>query len=483
MSLKRNTFYNLIGMVLPLAISILVVPYYLTRIGEARYGVMALVWLSLGYFGLFDFGLSTATTNAIAKSSDPDRTTTIFWTVLIANFILGIIGAVILLFIGLALDYRTIIPGALTDELSRSLLWIALSVPLVTINGVFTGSMAARSRFFELNSINAIGSILFQIVPLVVALIYSPNLDVIIPAAILARAATVTVCGLLSMHILPAGPFSFDLKALSGLFKYGGWILVSNAISPILLSIDRLAIGMMIGPSAVAQYSVPFSLASRAAVLPSALSQSLFPVLSSYNLSDAAELAGRSVKTLCVLMTALCAPAIVLATPLMSLWLGHRFASHSAPIAKLLLLGVWINGLAYIPYTLLQAMGRPRIIAWFHTLELAPFLALLVLSISFFGLPGAAIAWSARTFFDALLLFWTSGLGGKLLRPALSGATILAVAWAVSEAKLAGVVAPVICATAIGGATLSWGYLTDSAIRRVARGLLSGVRRNLPHAG
>ena len=56
MSIKGNTFINLAGATAPMFISLMVVPLYLRLVGEARFGILVLVWLFVGYFEFFDFG-------------------------------------------------------------------------------------------------------------------------------------------------------------------------------------------------------------------------------------------------------------------------------------------------------------------------------------------------------------------------------------------------------------------------------------------
>lgn len=54
---------------------------------------------------------------------------------------------------------------------------------------------------------------------------------------------------------------------------------------------------------------------------------------------------------------------------------------------------------------MLQGAGRPDLTAKLHLIELPCYLTVLYLLIRVLGIEGAAIAWSGRATFDALVLF------------------------------------------------------------------------------
>jgi len=108
-------------------------------------------------------------------------------------------------------------------------------------------------------------------------------------------------------------------------------------------------------------------------------------------------------------------------------WVGTEFAEVAAPVGEILLIGVWINSLAWVPAVMLQGQGRPAVVAKLHALELIPYIAILWIGMAWAGLPGAAWAWALRVAIDALLMFWASGLWTRVFSVLWTGTALIGV--------------------------------------------------------
>jgi O-antigen/teichoic acid export membrane protein len=67
LSIRRNTAYNLLGALVPLAVSLVTIPIYLGLIGEGHCGVLAIDWVLLGYLALLDLGLSGVSAQGVTQ--------------------------------------------------------------------------------------------------------------------------------------------------------------------------------------------------------------------------------------------------------------------------------------------------------------------------------------------------------------------------------------------------------------------------------
>ena len=410
---------------LPILTALITVPIYITHIGLARYGVLSIIWVFLGYFGFLDFGLSRAAANALARLSHgtKDRIQ-VLMTSLYLNLLLGVFGGIILYFVGVPILRNTLtLSGDIAQELESAFPWLVCLFPLSLVVGVARGAVESREHFLALNVLDVTDRIVSQILPVTCAVLIGPSLAIVIPAVFVARAATVGITlGYVALTERP-GIFIFDRSRIRELFSFGAWVTVTNLISPILMSIDQMLVGSTLGTVAVAHYSVPMSLMTRSQTIAAALVRALFPRFSRLGHGEAVDLAERSVVSLAYGFGAICGPAIIVGGPFIAWWISAEFAKEAAPVFELLMIGAWINGIAFIPFSFLQGQRRPGLVAKLHLLEFLPFIFALWVLLQRFGLLGAALAWSGRVAIDAVLLFsFSKILSANLLRlvPALA---------------------------------------------------------------
>ena len=464
MSIKKHTAYNLLGAVLPMGLSLFTIPIYIRLIGEARYGVLAVAWLLLGYFGLFDLGLGRATAQRIAAlgNSSSEQLASTFWTALGMNVSLGVVGGLIIWPVAIYFFGNFFsVDAALRPELAAAIPWLILAVPLATLSGVLTGALEGRAKFLELNIVSVVSSVLIQLMPLAVVWAHGPDLAWLLPAVILSRLVTLTLLFFrCHVHVFKGHTPAFSRTQAKGLLQFGGWVTVSSLVGPMMVVLDRFVIGATLGAKAVTYYTVPFQLAERSTMLPGALTSALFPRLAAADNDEARQLATKAICSLAVVMTPLILIGILLIEPFLRWWLNPEFASRAGLTAQILLLGFWINAFARVPYAQLQAAGKPATAAKCHLGELVPYLLLLYVGLHFWGLPGAAMAFGLRTLADCALLMWFADTLQDGMRALKTPVMLLLAGLAIAAALPAGSAMWWLAALGIVVFSLGWSWQT-----------------------
>ena len=397
----------------PIAVALVTVPIYIKLVGPDRYGVLAIAWLLLGYFGLFDLGLGRATSFRIAALRDAAsaaRSDT-FWAALIVNIGMGLVGGVVL-WIAARYFFTSIfkVKESLRPEILASVPLLAISVPVATVGGVLAGALQGREKFFETNVVSATSTILFQIFPLTIAWAFGPNLVLIWLGALAARMVAVAVLSYYChIELLRGNIRRIRQPEIRVLLKYGGWVTATSVFGPLLVIVDRFAIGAILGAVAVGIYAVPFNLAQRIQILPGALTTALFPKMSAVSSKERAVISEQATRALAGLITLPVLVGVFIFTPFLHAWVGADIGRRAAPVGRILLIAFWANAIAYIPSTRLQAAGRPDLVAKVLLAEIPPYFIALYFGMKYFGLAGCAMAFCGRCVVDFGLLTWVGG--------------------------------------------------------------------------
>ena len=342
-------------------------------------------------------------------------------TSLWSNVFLGSLGGMIIYFAGGYILFTTHgLSDTLRAEIQGAMPWIAPILPLSMASGISIGALKSRERFFASNVIQILSNMLGQILPLLTALFISPSLTTVIPAILAVRALTAIATLMFVVVSEQLHRFTlFDLRRAKSLFQFGIWVALTNIISPLMGSIGQFVIANMMGPSFVARFAVPMTAAMRLQIFNAALGRTVFPRFSRFDREEASALAVKSSVAIAYLSAMLFAPGLVVVHPFFDFWMGKNFAIDAAPVASVLFIGAWFNGLAFIPEMLLLGQKHPDQLAKLHVAEILPYIGALWFLIHQLGLTGAAVAWTLRAFVDALVLFRLAHLPMRGLLPAV----------------------------------------------------------------
>lgn len=412
--IARNTLLNLAGRIIPLVLALVAVPLLVKALGTDRYGLLALFWVIVGYLGLLDMGIGRTTTKFVAErlaSNRAEEIPVVVWTSWWMLAAMGsIAGLVLVALVPVLVGHVLHVPAYMTSEASASMYWLALMLPFAISIAGMQGLLEAQQRFDILNAIQIPVSITGYVIPVAISF-YTKNLSIVVIALLIARIIVWGVYFWICLRSMPALRTHWKMSGrhLREMLRFGGWLTISNIVGPLMVNLDRFLIGALVSLQAVAYYAVPYSLVTQLWMIPASLIPVLFPAFSGLAANRGAAF-GRvyrqAVKYIFLAMVPFTIGLMALSGDVLSIWLGSEFAQKSSTVMAVLTLGVLINSLAQVPYSLVQASGRPDVTAKFHLLELVPYLALVWWATSNYGILGTAVVWLLRVGVDACLLFW-----------------------------------------------------------------------------
>lgn len=421
MSLKKNTIWNLIGSGAPLLAALAFIPYTLARLGEESFGILTLIWALIGYFSLFDFGAGRAMTYEISRLQNQEtgqelaKVQMILKSGLVLTTATGLIGCLLIWFLAPYLAHNWLKISSHWQADSQLALQItALGIIPATITSGLRGAMEGMGYFMPSNVNKLLLGFSMFTTPAISIVLHGPSLWQITLYLVLIRLAIVVFGFIQLRHCLQVKNYVVTTskttatslqRQMRELMSYGVWVSVTGIISPLMMYGDRFFISALVGADKLSAYAIPQEGIIRLLIVPTAICGALMPLFSSILCRDELQKTYReSYQRMIKIMGALCGMAALTIYPVLSIWITPEFASKAYPIALIILVGAFINGIATVSYTFLHAIGKTKLTAEFHIAELLIYVTMIYVLTKQFGLMGAAVAWVLRVTIDLILL-------------------------------------------------------------------------------
>ena len=449
--LFRNAWSNLLGAAVPALAALATVPLIVAGLGEASYGVYALVTAIVGYFAVIDINVTAGSVKYIAAQHARAEHERIAETLCFGSAIYALIGAVggLGLFFGAHYFVTAVftVPPRLIGEAVASLELAALGFFLGQLQSYLNSVPQALMRF----DVSARLEMVFgTLVPLatVGVLMLGFGLFEVIALRVLASAVHCLVLWRAIARLLPGLHWRWPDRGLrGGILGFSAYSFLSRFAALSYAHADKLIIGALVGVTGLAYFTVAATLANRVLGLTFRLSGVFFPAASM--LAAGGELARldrvylKATRYVVYLNAAMLVLLAVFAYPLLAYWMDPAFARNGAVVLAVMALSQFVDSLTSLPSLVNDGMGHPRISGLFAVARALAGLLIVYAGVAGWGIDGAA--WGhlvASLLFTAAFLAYVHGrtvptplarLCAQGYLPGMLGAAGVALAAALAE--------------------------------------------------
>lgn len=398
--LIRNSLANFGGAALPALVTLATVPIIVSQLGEAEYGVLALIVAIVGYFAIIDVNVTAGSVKYLAEfhaRGEKERISQVVSLGLLVYLALGMAGGLGIVVAAPWLVSQVFqVPPSLHDAATLALrlggagfLFGQLQFYLQSIPqslGRYDISARYEAGFGMLVPLLTVGVVLA-----------GGGLVGVVFVRLAASIVNVTLLGRRVRRLLPEYSWARpEGEIVRKVLSFSGFAYLKNIASVTYLQADKLIIGALVGMQALTLYVVPFTLASRVFNMTYRLGAVMFPAASALAAKDELDRLRRlylvAVRYTVFLNGALAVLLAVLAYTLLKLWMGENFAQRSAEILVLLVTAAFFNSLTNLPTLVSDGLGHPKVSGFFAIAHASIGTGITYLFVSEMGLLGAAIS-------------------------------------------------------------------------------------------
>ncbi len=409
----KGSIWTLAGNVAPLAVSLVATPFVIRLLGAEGYGVFILIGLIPTYLGFADLGMSLASTRfgseAFSEGDRQKEARVIRTAAMIALSAVVPVAALIAILAPQLIELFNV-PDAFRGEALIALRLASITFIVNFLCAIFNTPQLARLRMDLNTAINA-GSRILGIIATPFALYL--GFGIIGAVSVLLAASVLNLIGHLSVsrRLLPelAGT-SIDRAMIRPMLKFGGALVVAAIAGITLANAEKGILAYAVSASALAYYTVAFTLANMMTLFSGSMIQSLIPAFSQLQgeakRAQLGSIYSRGLRFSMLWSLPVLVFLALIAKPFFTIWAGPEFGRESSWPFYFLLGGLFLNLFALLPHSAILAAGRTDILAKLYWIELGPHLIIVWYLASRYGPSGAAAAWSIRVIADAAIHFY-----------------------------------------------------------------------------
>jgi len=374
-------------------------PFILHHLGDEAFGLWILIYSVTGYYGLFDLGIRSSIIRYVAKYSatgQDEEMNLLVNTALFSYAGIGIVATVVTSIIAYYVNSIFRIPAEFVGTARILVLMVGGSVSLGFPLGVFGGILSGLQRFYLLNSINIVSTILRTVLIIVAlqrggGLLTVAVITVILPL-LNGVVNAVAAFPLLKLRIGMQYVKRSTLRMIAG---YGSATLLIIVASRLRFKTDAMVIGTFVSAAAVTYFTIGSRLMDYSIDLVSGLAQLFIPMSSQSQAKGDLEglqkillLGNRACSFIIFPITAV---FTILGKSVIEAWVGAKYVPASFPVLLILLYPTTLLCAQSSSGRVLWGMAKHHGWAWVVLLEGICNLILSIILVRPYGIIGDAI--------------------------------------------------------------------------------------------
>lgn len=395
-----GTTSNFAGQLALFAISFLLTPFILGHLGATLYGLWILVGSIVAYGTILDAGIWGSIIKFVAEyraqgdyGAARSLLSTTLWLYLCLAAVICLLGFAVAPYFPQLFH----IPPDQERLASQLLILMSISVGLTLPCLIPLSTLRGLQRYELVNTIEVTGAVASAVATIVWLLAGGGVLGI----------AVINICnlflmlmmGLWALHriepYLIVGFRGANRPMLNRLLDYSWPLFIRDVANRLQTRTDVIVIGMFLPVSAVAPFNVARRLSESTQTLTRQFMKTLIPLASQLHAEDdsprlrALYIVGTRISV--ALIVALSAVLILLAGPILTVWVGAEYATYAGVVA-ILTLAVLIATIRWPAMAVLQGMARHRILALSSLGAGIANVALSIILVRPLGLIGVALA-------------------------------------------------------------------------------------------
>lgn len=462
--------------------SLAFIPVYIGFMGIESYGLVGFFITLQAVISLLDMGLSASLNRELARDSALDKdaaaTRDLVRTLEIVYCLVGAAIALLVAALAPLIASHWINGGSLdAQSVNDAVRLMGLTLAFQWPFALYSGGLMGLQKQVLLNGVTIIAATLRWGGAAVVLWLVSPTIQAFFIWQVFASAIQTLATGIVLWKCLPAAdrPARFEQHALIRIWRFAAGMTGISAMAVVLTQLDKVILSKLLPLEIFGYYTLAAVLVSGLYLLVTPIFSAAFPSFSQLVAAGETEKLKNRYHQVCQLASVvILPPAIVLALfaeEILLVWTRNPVTTANAHLlVSVLAVGTALNALLNLPYALQLAHGRTRFAFFANAIAVVLLTPGIIWATMRHGALGAAFAWVAlncgyvfiglplmhRWLFKGELKRWylidvalplcaglavallgrwwfpaqTAGMVTALWLMLVSGATLLAAAWA-----------------------------------------------------